>query len=81
MSSAKTAGAPLGSPAYLPELPSPCLVIYVCVLIFSTSFEDRKRLTHLCIADTSERGRAGEASLPVQGIWKEVASLGHGQAA
>lgn len=44
--SAKTAGAPLGSPAYLPELPSPCLVIYVCVLIFSTSFEDRMRLTH-----------------------------------
>lgn len=28
---------PPGSPAYLPELSSPCLVIYVCVLIFSTS--------------------------------------------
>lgn len=44
-SSAKTAGAPPGSPACLPELSPPCLVIYVYTDLLHIS-EGRMRLPH-----------------------------------
>jgi hypothetical protein len=87
-SSAKAPGSFPASSAYQPELSSPCLVMWcvcvrarvrvhapACLFYF---FENRIRLTHLCIADTSERVRPGEITLWVQGAWNEVASLCHG---
>lgn len=80
-SSAKTAGAPRpGLPSLPPRAVTTLPVIYVYTDLLHI-FEGKMRLPHLCIADTEERGKAGEASLPVQGLWKEVASLGHRLAA
>lgn len=57
-------GLPLGSPAYLPELSSPCLVIYVCVLIFSTSLRTGwdLHISELLILQRERKGWGSKSS-------------------